>query len=139
MRTDRAYLCQLITPSPVIEIFRMLRILNKAIGKVRVGIIGINIQGCICHFVIIQVLEHAVGGNEISRLDIFSQNIALHFTETDSAVGYKADIIQHFMWICRIMYSQSWYIYLFPLSIFLIPEYSSPGPVQFFQGSVFFL
>ena len=46
---------------------------------------------------VIQISEESVCGDKIAWLYVFFQDIALHPGKPAGAVGYEADIIQHFM------------------------------------------
>jgi len=64
MRAYGTDFIQAVTPSAVIEARIMLWILRQAIRKIRIGIIGINIQALLFHTMVIQIRKHPIGSNK---------------------------------------------------------------------------
>ena len=134
----RTNLRQVTAPHTVFqEVILVVRI--QTISKVRIRIICDEIQTLICHSLVVQVAEQTVGGDKITRFDVFADDIALQFCEFACAVRYKSGIIQHLMRICTVTQCGSRHINLFEAVIRLIPEIRSPRSIQCIDGFVFFL
>ena len=98
----------------VVKVCGCLRVLVKTVGKVRVGVVGVNVKTLLCHLMVVKIPEHAVGGDEIPLLHILSDNICLHFAEGDSAFGDKAVIVQHKVRVVALVQNSTGHEYLIP-------------------------
>ncbi len=133
-----AHLRQIAAPPPILH--RIPGIVPiQPISEIRIGIIHQHVQTFPLHPLVIDVSKHAVGGDEVARLQILPQNVRLHLREPAYAAGDKAVIIQLQMGIGRIGIGPSGHPDLLPVRVGLIPENSSPSLVQGIQGAVLLL
>ena len=110
----------------------------QAVSEVRVGIIHDEIQTLVCHSLVVQVAEQTVGGDKITRFQIFADDIALQFCKFACTVGYKSCIIQYFMRIGIVAQRRSWNMYFLEAVVRLVPEIGSPCIIQCIDASIFF-
>ena len=133
----RTNLRQVTAPHTVFqEVILVVRI--QTISKVRIRIICDEIQTLVCHSLVVQVAEQTVGGDKITRFDVFANDIALQFCEFACAVRYESGIIQYFMRVSVVAQSGSRHIHFLKAVVCLIPEVGSPCFVQCINASVFF-
>ena len=129
---------QVPAPLPVLQQIPFI-VAIQTIRKIRIGIIGDEIQTFLCHPVIVQISEQTVGGDEIIRLFVLPDDLRLHTREPAGTVRNEAQIIQHPVGVDSVADRGPWHIHLAPGRIGLVPEHRAPGLVQRLDGAVFFL
>ena len=134
---NRSRFREIPAPFPVLQ--QILFIVSvQAVGKIRIGIIGDEIQAFLCHPVVVQIAEQAVGGDEIIRLFVFPYDSGLQSGEAAGTVGNEAQVVQNPVRICRIADGGLRHIHLTPRGIGLVPEHRAPGLIERLDGAVFF-
>ena len=88
---------------------------------------------------VIQIAEETVGGDEISRLAVLSDDFCLHESKADAAVRNKTGIIQQKMWVVAAVENGTRGSDLLPVGEGAAPDNCTPCQVQILQRTVLLL
>ena len=135
VRADAAHLRQVPGPLAVIEAVGVEGAVQGE-AEIGVGVVGVGIQALLGHAVVVDVSEHAVGGNEHAPVHMAAEDLRLHAAEGIHAVGDEAAVVQLLMGIVRAGGGGPGNVHLLPVGVRLVPEHRAPGLVQRVEGAV---
>ena len=88
---------------------------------------------------VVNIAEQPVCRDEIAFLQVFSQNLCLHYGKADTTVRDKTIIVQQIVWIVTCIQHGAGRKDLIPGGIDSAPDDGSPCPVEVLQCCIMFL